>query len=121
MRFVTIVNPQSGPGYAPWWKPNEDYFREIPKLNKFKNVQTVGYLRADYCNRNVTDLERDITEYAARPSRDKKPELAMEGIFVDEVVNHYSDRALEYMDRVDGFARNVAGFRGDRIVSEHAL
>lgn len=44
----------------------------------------------------------------------------MEGIFVDEVVNHYSDQAMQYLDRVDRSARSAEGFRGDRTVRAYS-
>jgi hypothetical protein len=112
---MTIVNPQSGPGAAPWW-PNADYAREIPKLNSYKNVETVGYVRAEYCNRAVETVDCDIVTYASRPIVDKNPELAMEGIFVDEVVNQFSDNALNYLDHVDQRIRTADGMRGNRTV-----
>lgn len=117
LQFLTIVNPHSGPGYAPWWQPNEDYAREIPTLNAYENVQTVGYVRANYCKRPVSDVEQDVCTYATRPEDDYDDELAMEGIFVDEVTNIYSDQALQYLDRVDRAARQADGIRGNRTVS----
>ena len=116
LRFLTIINPHSGPGYAPWWQPNEDYAREIPKLNAFDNVRTVGYVRADYCKRPVGDVEHDILTYSSRPKVDKDIRLAIEGIFVDEVVNVFSREVSQYLDRVDRCARRSEGILGDQIV-----
>ncbi|KAF2828955.1 hypothetical protein CC86DRAFT_392221 [Ophiobolus disseminans] len=121
LRFLCTINPHNGPGYPPWWMPNEDYAREIPKLNGYKNVQTVGYVRADYCKRPASDVELDILTYASRPTIDENAELAMNGIFVDEVVNVYSDQVMQYLDSVDRCARQSKGIRGDQIVSDDLL
>ncbi|KAF1833012.1 hypothetical protein BDW02DRAFT_648735 [Decorospora gaudefroyi] len=93
--FYIIINPNSGPGAAPWW-PNPDYVREIPRLNALPNVTTLGYVRATYCKRSLQDVGNDIKTYAARQRG-----LGIDGIFVDETVNLFSEEAKAYLDAVD--------------------
>ena len=64
----------------------------------------------------MNDVEKDVFTYASRPITGKDDQLAIEGIFVDEVVNLYSDQAIQYLGRVDKYARQAEGIRGDRIV-----
>ncbi|KAF1846505.1 uncharacterized protein K460DRAFT_377687 [Cucurbitaria berberidis CBS 394.84] len=115
LEFLVIVNPSSGPGVAPWW-PNADYIREIPRLNAYKNVKTVGYVRVGYCKRPEQDVAGEIDAYAARSRSDEHPGLGMEGIFVDETVNHYSKEAKRYLDAIDRKVKECDGIHGDRIM-----
>lgn len=112
---MVIINPNSGPGAAPWW-PNEDYVREISRLNRYRNVQIVGYVRATYCQRGINDVFDDIETYAKRV--DSGPGgLQVEGIFVDETTNVYSSQAKEYLDQIDSKVKLVGGIGGSRLVS----
>ncbi|KAH6862034.1 Spherulation-specific family 4 [Alternaria alternata] len=106
VRFVVIINPNSGPGAAPWW-PNEDYVREIARLNALPNVTTLGYVRVAYCRRPVQDVLEDIETYGRRAREDDR--LRVEGIFVDETVNLYSEEAKKYLDAIDRRARTLIG------------
>ncbi|OAG20231.1 hypothetical protein CC77DRAFT_989826 [Alternaria alternata] len=106
VRFVVIINPNSGPGAAPWW-PNEDYVREIARLNALPNVTTLGYVRVAYCRRPVQDVLEDIETYRRRAREDDR--LRVEGIFVDETVNLYSEEAKKYLDAIDRRARTLIG------------
>jgi hypothetical protein len=96
--LLVIINPNSGPGAAPWW-PNEDYIREIPRLNALPNVTTLGYVRATYCKRGLEDVLEDIETYAKRGRQEES--LKVDGIFVDETVNLYSKEAKAYLDAID--------------------
>jgi hypothetical protein len=113
--FVVIINPNSGPGTAPWW-PNEDYVREIPRLNSYPNVQTVGYVRAAYCKRALDNVFEDIQTYAIRPEDDSISALEMQGIFVDETPNLYSPRTKQYLDDIDKSVKAIKGFGVPRLV-----
>lgn len=65
LNFVVIINPNSGPGVDPaGWLPDQRYMREIRRLTAKANVQTVGYVRLDYCRRNLVEVEQDIRKYA---------------------------------------------------------
>ncbi|KAH2780157.1 hypothetical protein KXW01_005652 [Aspergillus fumigatus] len=65
--FLVVVNPNSGPGDLP--SPNKDYAREVPKLNAFPNVYTVGYIRIHYCDKPLEkvyqEIDRGIKEFYA--------------------------------------------------------
>ena len=113
---MVIVNPQSGPGNDTWW-PNEDYVRELPRLNAFRNVRTIGYVRSQYCERPVEDVYADIDAYANRSSSET-PGLGVNGIFIDETNNHYTDKVKRYLDDLDAHIKGNDGFGGDRTVRD---
>jgi hypothetical protein len=114
LRFLVIINPNSGPGAAPWW-PNEDYVREIPRLNAYDNVQVVGYVKATYCKRLLEDVCDDIQVYADR-GKDRSSGLQVQGIFLDETTNLYSPPVKQYLDQIDDKVRGTDGIAGEKIV-----
>lgn len=116
--FVIIVNPNSGPGTEPL--PGVDYIREVPKLNAFPNVHTVGYIAIDYCRKPLDKVCDEISVYANwdREYGDQIEGLYVEGIFVDETHNHFDDSRMSYLERLKCFVKDeVPGLRGDRLVS----
>jgi hypothetical protein len=115
LEFLVVINPNSGPGAAPWW-PNEDYIREIPRLNALPNVTTLGYVRATYCKRDLKDVLEDIETYAERGRIHKG--LRVNGIFVDETVNLYSKEAKAYLDAIDRKVEDSIGVDGSRLASD---
>ncbi|KAH7398536.1 Spherulation-specific family 4 [Pyrenochaeta sp. MPI-SDFR-AT-0127] len=114
LQFLIILNPNNGPGEAPWW-PNEDYVREIPRLNAHTNVTLVGYVYATYCQRSADDVFLDIQTYAER-GKGWLSVLGVQGIFVDETVNLYSEKMKGYLDAIDQQVKKSEGIVGNKIV-----
>ena len=112
--FVIVINPNSGPGGHPL--PCNDYLREIPKLNKYPNVQTVGYIKIDWCRRPLSGTFSDIETYAGW-SLSGWLGTYVEGVFVDETPNHFSEERAEYLHAVRKYIRAIAGFGDRRLVS----
>ncbi|KAK3314059.1 cell surface protein [Apodospora peruviana] len=113
--FLVIVNPNSGPGDGPL--PGADYEREVPKLNAFRNVRTVGYIRIDYCRRPLQEVCAEVQRYANWKGLYEG--LYVEGIFVDESPNHFSDQRQAYLKGLTEFIKNGAasdGLCGERWV-----
>ncbi|KAI1860481.1 hypothetical protein JX265_009880 [Neoarthrinium moseri] len=94
--FLVVVNPRSGPGDYPL--PGQDYVREIPRLNAFSNVCTVGYVKIDYCRRPIAETFAEIRQYANWATHHSG--LYVEGIYVDETPNHVSAERSVYLDAV---------------------
>lgn len=115
MDFLVVVNPNSGPGDASL--PGHDYMREVPKLNSYANVTTVGYALIDYCRRPLSDVFSDINTYAAWAAETQDRSLGVEGIFLDETPNHYSKERAEYLQAVGQHIKTTGGILGDRLVS----
>ncbi|KAF2660964.1 hypothetical protein K491DRAFT_588109 [Lophiostoma macrostomum CBS 122681] len=114
--FIVIVNPNSGPGAPPWW-PNTDYTREIPKLKACKNVQTVGYVRTNYCMRAIEEVVEDIATYAQWSHEPGIDKLGVEGIFFDETPNASPDKGnFEYLSAITRRVKETEGILGNRTV-----
>lgn len=109
--FIIIINPNSGPGSAPWW-PNEDYVREIPKLNAYPNVKTVGYVAIHYCNRPISEVFAEIETYAGWSGDKRYPGIGVEGIFFDETPNEWSADVDAYLCAITEKARCEDGLLG---------
>lgn len=110
--FLVVVNPNSGPGDLP--SPNKDYAREVPKLNAFPNVYTVGYIRIHYCDKPLEKVYQEIDRYASWSACDG---LGLGGILLDETPNHYSEAREEYLRACTGFIKGNQGILRDRMVS----
>ncbi|GAB7365321.1 hypothetical protein MBLNU230_g6402t1 [Neophaeotheca triangularis] len=115
LQFVVVLNPNSGPGERPWW-PNEDYVREIPKLNEQPNVLTLGYVRTEYCKRDLQETCRDIQTYGTWSQDEETPGCYVQGIFFDETPNEASDHCAGFLEVVTWEARNASGIQGPRLV-----
>ncbi|PVH67459.1 spherulin 4-like cell surface protein, partial [Cadophora sp. DSE1049] len=113
LKFIVIVNPSSGPGSLPY--PSDQYTTAVQKLNAYQNVQTVGYVRTDYANRNVSTVLVDISTYAGWALNSSA--IAMHGIFFDEAPHQYVLEAVEYMQVVNKAVKDATGLQGDKIVS----
>jgi hypothetical protein len=81
--FIVIVNPGSGPGGQPVL-PDPQYCRAIPHLRGFNNVTILGYVAATYGKRPIEKALIDVSTYWEW-EREGGAEMAMDGIFVDEV------------------------------------
>jgi hypothetical protein len=78
--FTVIVNPNSGPGGAPGSQPDAQTQGCLKTLvGSGKNVKTVGYVRTNYTNRAVADVQADISTYSSWTAAYKPA-----GIFFDE-------------------------------------
>ena len=114
VEFLVIVNPNSGPGGASL--PGGDYVREVPRLNSFPNVRTVGYVAIDYCKKPLAESCQEIDLYAGWYRDHDIDGLYVQGIFVDETHNHVSDARSQYMDRLHQFIKALDGLAGERLV-----
>ncbi|KAJ5999458.1 hypothetical protein N7451_007268 [Penicillium sp. IBT 35674x] len=114
LEFLVIVNPNSGPGESPL--PDANYAREVPRLNGYPNVYTVGYIRIDYCKKPHSEAYAEIEQYAGWSAQYDSTKLGVRGIFVDETPNHYSSDRAEYLRELTKFIKNTPGILADRFV-----
>jgi hypothetical protein len=110
------VNPSNGPGSAPWW-PNADYVREIPKLNAYPNVTTLGYIGTTYGKKPIAEVFEDISKYSTWSGDAQHAGLGVDGIFFDETVNLYTKNDAEYLDCLTKSVKETEGILGNRLVS----
>ncbi|EFX04998.1 cell surface protein [Grosmannia clavigera kw1407] len=113
LNFLVIVNPNSGPGDADL--PGHDYVREVPKLNSYPNVCTVGYVRVGWCRRTLEETFEDIRTYADW-KRDDIPGFYVEGIYLDETPNHVAPERAQHLHALRQYIKNAEGLVGDRLV-----
>ena len=116
---MVILNPHNGPGES--MLPDENYSREILKLNAMANVCTVGYVRVNYCQRDLAEVCRDVTKYGGWSNQPDISGLAVHGIFVDETPNLYDAEKAKYLDTLSKCVKDTAGILGKRVVSESGL
>lgn len=76
-------------------------------------------MRATYCKRPVQNVLEDIGTYDRRGGEDDR--LRVDGIFIDETVNLYSEEAKRYLDAIDCRARTLIGVAERRTVSLDVL
>ncbi|KAJ5633295.1 cell surface protein [Penicillium lividum] len=114
LEFLVIINPNSGPGESPL--PDVNYSREIPRLNGYPNVYTVGYIRIDYCKKPRSTTHAEIDQYAGWSAQYSSTGLGVQGIFVDETPNHYTSDRADYLRELTKFIKNSPGILADRFV-----
>ena len=125
---MIIINPNSGPGVdAAGWLPDKRYMKEIHKLKAYDNVTLIGYVRLDYCRRDIKAVREDLAKYANWSTHSPnffekmigigRKELARGGVFFDEVPNLYTDEIAEYLISLGKMVKTIDGIEGTRLVS----
>ena len=107
--FIIVINCDSGPGSGTL--PNGDdgnYITAIEKLHSFSNVQLIGYVHTLYKQESLNAIQANVSTYAGWKSY-TGGNIAMSGIFVDEVTNDDSDDSLEYIANVSSIIRSTLG------------
>lgn len=115
LTFVVVVNPASGPGLGDG--PDANYTREIPKLNSYANVRTMGYVSTDWTKRDIALAKKDIATYSAWAQNASVQDLGVQGIFLDETPAVYNDASAQYLDTLASAIRSANGFGSDPVVS----
>ncbi|KAL2832338.1 Spherulation-specific family 4 [Aspergillus pseudoustus] len=117
--FLVIVNPNSGPGDRDQPSPDHNYAREVPRLNAYSNVYTVGYIRIDYCRKPLQDSFDEVARYASWSEQYETSKLGVRGIFVDETPNHHSPERADYLDALTRYIKQSPGILGDKFVAHN--
>lgn len=94
-----------------------NYIREVARLNSIPNVCTIGYVRIDYCKRDITEVYQDIENWAGWSRDFSNTGLGVHGIFIDESPNVHSEHVARYLDGVGLKTKNSEGLMGNRLVS----
>ncbi|KAL8917613.1 MAG: hypothetical protein Q9208_007841 [Pyrenodesmia sp. 3 TL-2023] len=102
--FQVIVNPNSGPGTSSF-PTDTNYIAGIAKLNSYPNVQTVSYVYTLYGNRDAALVKADIDVYASWASYDGGADIAIGGIFFDEVSSEPTGEIYDYYAALAAHAR----------------
>lgn len=118
LQFTVIVNADTGPGNNTLLDQN--YARELPKLNSRQNVQTIGYVRTNWGTRNISDVLQDVSTYSAW-ANNKTADYKVHGIFYDEVPSTYSSDTAAFMSTLDRQAKMQSGFGGINFVLPQSI
>ena len=110
-----MLNPGSGPGNNTLSDPN--FQREIPKLNTFPNIRTIGYVRIGWTKRDINVVLNEVSTYASWADVGTKTSFQIHGIFFDETPNNYTDSGVAYLQRIDQFVKGDDGFAGVNYVN----
>lgn len=81
--FTLVVNPASGPG--PTKCPDANYLTAIAQLNQYANVRMLGYVASTAGDRPASAYQADIDTYSGWSTSTCAKNIAIDGIFVDEV------------------------------------
>lgn len=118
VQFLVIVNPNSGPGSNNTLN-DPNFVREIPRLNSYPNVRTIGYVRTGWTTRNMSLVLDDVATYASwesTPNPYHNGTFALNGIFYDEAPNNYTDAGQQYMNTIDAYVKNNTNFGSLKLV-----
>ncbi|RKF53105.1 spherulin domain protein [Golovinomyces cichoracearum] len=131
LNFIVVLNPENGPGrqnhshnhYGDGEKifsiPDSNYIREIPKLNSFANVQTVGYVSTNWAKRDLELVLGDVTIYSnwSKKHRNESiPDLGVRGIFLDETPGCYTDTGAKFFKQIALFIRSEEIFGPNSLI-----
>ncbi|POR39125.1 Spherulin-4 [Tolypocladium paradoxum] len=98
MRFVAIINPDSGPGQTPL--PDASYMAALKRLSEIPNIRALGYVHCSYGKRPVHTIKADIDVY-----RDWNGCLELGGIFFDETPS--DARYVQFMATLAGHTKST--------------
>lgn len=114
MHFLIVINPNSGPGEPP--APDARYSHELPLFNTKANVTTVGYVRMQYCKRSLDKVYQDVDIYGGWSKDHESSGIYVEGIFLDESPNEYSDEVGKFLNSVSEKIKSTSGILGKKLV-----
>ncbi|KAL3434400.1 Spherulation-specific family 4 [Aspergillus tetrazonus] len=119
LTFLVIVNPNSGPGLPEHPSPDASYSQQVPRLNTYRNVLTIGYIRVDYCRKPLQEALAEIARYASWSEQYETTGLGVRGIFVDETPNHYSREKEEYLRSITSFVKECPGILDEKLIAHN--
>jgi hypothetical protein len=90
--------------------PDTIYAQEIYKLNHYANVRTLGYVPMDYGRRPIEKAYADIARYVGWGNQ--YPQLAMQGIFLDESPQVADNHNTTYVENVRRYVKAQKALAG---------
>ena len=93
-KIITIMNPDSGPGFA--YDPN--YAAAVKKLRD-KGGKVIGYVPTTYATRPLSEVKNDIDVYMDR--------YDIDGIFFDETSNNGTLNTLNYYQELYHYIKDT--------------
>ncbi|KAH8592464.1 Spherulation-specific family 4-domain-containing protein [Bisporella sp. PMI_857] len=103
LNFQIVISPHLANIY-----PDSNYIYGLDSLNKFPNVQTLGYVHTSWTARNITQVKSEIDSYAAWVNYTDAA-IAVDGIFFDETPSGFIGDTWAYLESITSYARRALG------------
>lgn len=71
----------------------------------------------EYCKRSIEKVHDDIVIYAGWSNDHQSNGIYVEGIFLDEAPNEYTDDVGKYLNSVSEKIKAASGILGEKLVS----
>lgn len=112
--FTVVINPADGPGPAVW--PTGEYLSVVKALNKYSNVQTLGYIDTARGAVDNATVRKEIETYAGWSN--VSSDLTLAGIFFDQTPYKMDNEsvAYRYLTNISAIVRHSDGFGGNSLV-----
>lgn len=79
-------------------------------------MTTVGYVRMQYCKRSLDEVYQDVDIYGGWSKDHDSSGIYVEGIFLDESPNEYSDEVGKFLNSVSEKIKSTSGILGKKLV-----
>lgn len=96
LNFNVILNPCSGPCMGSL--PEPAYINEIPKLKHYPNIRSLGYVATNYTDKSLDSVLAEIRQWANWPTLMNNTQMAIDGIFFDEIPGLYQWQKHDYLE-----------------------
>ncbi|KAI8942631.1 hypothetical protein NX059_000685 [Plenodomus lindquistii] len=110
--FTIVINPADGPGPAVW--PTGEYITVVKALNRYPNVQTLGYIDVAGGATDNATVRKEIETYAGWSN--VSSDMALAGIFFDHTPYKDDNNTAAYLKNISTTVRNSDGFVGSTLV-----
>ncbi|KAJ4377167.1 hypothetical protein N0V86_006609 [Didymella sp. IMI 355093] len=123
--FTAVINPSTGPAPDANGCPNKDYVEGIASLNKYSNINTMGYVHTAnrwdcgsgtdicFCTAPAADVKANISTYASWKTKGCEgwstpdPDIHIDSIFIDEAPGKDGGDCLNYMTDLTNYAKTT--------------
>ena len=100
VNWQIIINPNSGPRTYP---PNANYIAGVSKIKNYPNAVTLGYVDTGFTKVSYSTLKSEIDTWA-KWSTYTAANIAIDGIFFDDVSNAASSATYSYYQQASAYA-----------------
>ncbi|KAI8940512.1 hypothetical protein NX059_004189 [Plenodomus lindquistii] len=98
--------------------PDEVYIDELPKLQSYPNIRTLGYVATNYADKDIETVLAEIDTYTRWPQVTNIPNMRVDGIFLDETPSTFDQDGYEYLKRAEQAIRKSTSFK-DRFIAHN--
>lgn len=95
--------------------PEPAYLTEIPKLKKYPNIKTLGYVATNYTDKALDSVLAEIWQWTSWPILMNDTRMAVDGIFFDEIPGLYHWQKHDYLTTATRAVRSSEHL-GERII-----